>query len=160
MGVLTKTGISEIGVLDVEESNRIRKYEASTATTNMLYQGVETLERNVMSGFRQQLQAEQYGMFSGQLMTAVKDACLMYAFLARRRASLLKEEMQEGSALFMVHAYLPVTAGASSALLVLSHWKALPEDPFFVPKTVEEKEEFGDVYSSSGKGCSFWTEAC
>ncbi|KAJ0081651.1 hypothetical protein Patl1_10777 [Pistacia atlantica] len=130
-------------------------------------------------------QSEQYGIFSGQVMTAVKDACRaavlqkkprlveamyfcelntpteylgpMYAVLARRRARVLKEEMQEGSSLFTVHAYLPVsesfgfpdelrrwTSGAASALLVLSHWEALPEDPFFVPKTEEEIEEFGD----------------
>lgn len=129
--------------------------------------------------------ADHYGIFSGQVMTAVKDACKaavlqknpriveamyfcelntpteylgpMYAVLARRRARVLKEEMQEGSSLFTVHAYVPVTesfgfpdelrrwtSGASSALLVLSHWEALPEDPFFVPKTEEEKEEFGD----------------
>ncbi|XP_022739909.1 elongation factor-like GTPase 1 [Durio zibethinus] len=130
-------------------------------------------------------QSEQYGPFTGQVMTAVKDACRaavlqrkprlveamyfcelntpteylgpMYAVLARRRARVLKEEMQEGSPLFTVHAYVPVsesfgfadelrrwTSGASSALLVLSHWEALPEDPFFVPKTEEEIEEFGD----------------
>ncbi|XP_017969822.1 PREDICTED: elongation factor-like GTPase 1 [Theobroma cacao] len=130
-------------------------------------------------------QPEQYGLFTGQVMTAVKDACRaavlqrkprlveamyfcelntpteylgpMYAVLARRRARVLKEEMQEGSPLFTVHAYVPVsesfgfadelrrwTSGASSALLVLSHWEALPEDPFFVPKTEEEIEEFGD----------------
>ncbi|KAJ0545835.1 putative protein-synthesizing GTPase [Helianthus annuus] len=130
-------------------------------------------------------QSDQYGVFSGQVMTAVKEACKagvlqknprivegmyfcelntpteylgpMYAVLARRRARILKEEMQEGSPLFTVHAYVPVaesfgfpdelrrwTSGASSALLVLSHWEALPEDPFFVPKTEEEKEEFGD----------------
>ncbi|XP_044496248.1 elongation factor-like GTPase 1 [Mangifera indica] len=130
-------------------------------------------------------QSEQYGIFSGQVMTAVKDACRaavlqkkprlveamyfcelntpteylgpMYAVLARRRARVLKEEMQEGSPLFTVHAYLPVsesfgfpdelrrwTSGAASALLVLSHWEALPQDPFFVPKTEEEIEEFGD----------------
>ncbi|KAL5580302.1 hypothetical protein UlMin_012744 [Ulmus minor] len=129
--------------------------------------------------------SEQYGIFTGQVMTAVKDACRaavlqkkprlveamyfcelntpteylgpMYAVLSRRRAHILKEEMQEGSPLFTVHAYLPVsesfgfsdelrrwTSGAASALLVLSHWEVLPEDPFFVPKTEEEKEEFGD----------------
>ncbi|KAF5738332.1 Ribosomal protein S5/Elongation factor G/III/V family protein [Tripterygium wilfordii] len=128
---------------------------------------------------------EQYGIFTGQVMTAVKDACRaavlqkkprlveamyfcelnsptehlgsMYAVLSRRRARILKEEMQEGSPLFTVHAYLPVsesfgfadelrrwTSGAASALLVLSHWEALSEDPFFVPKTEEEIEEFGD----------------
>ncbi|KAK1416537.1 hypothetical protein QVD17_32328 [Tagetes erecta] len=133
----------------------------------------------------QQSQSDQYGVFSGQVMTSVKEACKaavlqknprivegmyfcelntpteylgpMYAVLARRRARILKEEMQEGSPLFTVHAYVPVaesfgfadelrrwTSGASSALLVLSHWEALAEDPFFVPKTEEEKEEFGD----------------
>ncbi|KAL8218366.1 hypothetical protein R6Q57_021739 [Mikania cordata] len=133
----------------------------------------------------QQSQSDQYGVFSGQVMTAVKEACKaavlqknprivegmyfcelntpteylgpMYAVLGRRRARILKEEMQEGSPLFTVHAYVPVaesfgfadelrrwTSGASSALLVLSHWEALAEDPFFVPKTEEEKEEFGD----------------
>lgn len=128
---------------------------------------------------------DQYGPFSGQVMTAVKDACRsailskrprlveamyfcevsapteylgpMYAVLARRRARILKEEMLEGSALFTVHAYVPVaesfgfadelrrwTSGAASPQLLLSHWEELPQDPFFVPKTEEELEEFGD----------------
>ncbi|XP_031488495.1 uncharacterized protein LOC116256301 [Nymphaea colorata] len=130
-------------------------------------------------------QFDQYGVLTGQVMHAVKEACraavlqkkprlveAMYfcemstpteflgplnAVLARRRARVLKVEMQEGSPVFTVHAYLPVsesfgfsdelrrwTSGASSALLLLSHWEALPEDPFFVPKTEEEIEEFGD----------------
>lgn len=133
----------------------------------------------------QQSQTDQYGVFSGQVMTAVKEACRaaviqrnprivegtyfcelntptehlanVYKVLGRRRAKILKEEMLEGSPLFIVHAYVPVaesfgfaddlrssTSGACSALLVLSHWEVLPEDPFFVPKTEEEKEEFGD----------------
>ncbi|GJW28527.1 elongation factor-like GTPase 1 [Tanacetum coccineum] len=143
----------------------------------------------------QQSQTDQYGGFSGQVITAVKEACracviqrnprivegkylcelststirnrpirgvfsvfrASYAVLGRRRAKILKEEMQQGSALLVVHAYVPVvesfgfaddlrisTAAACSALLVPSHWEVLPEDPFFVPKTQEEKEEFGD----------------
>lgn len=209
-----------LGFVDVH-SNGNAADEASTVTTNALYQEAESLESSVMSGFQlasaagplcdepmwglafvveayispwigqsnesetSHQQAEQYGIFSGQVMTAVKDACKaavlqrkprlveglyfcelntpteylgpMYAVLARRRARVLKEEMQEGSPLFTVHAYVPVaesfgfadelrrwTSGASSALLVLSHWEALPEDPFFIPKTEEEKEEFGD----------------
>ncbi|XP_061366373.1 uncharacterized protein LOC133309595 [Gastrolobium bilobum] len=129
--------------------------------------------------------SEQYGIIAGQVIATVKDACRaavlqnkprlveamyfcelntpteylgpMYAVLARRRARVLKEEMQEGSPFFTVHAYVPVsesfgfadelrrwTSGAANALLVLSHWEALPEDPFFVPKTEEEIEEFGD----------------
>lgn len=130
-------------------------------------------------------QSEQYAIFTGQVMTAVKDACRaavlqkkprlvealyfcelntppeylgsMYAVLNQKRAQVLNEEMQEGFALFSVQAYVPVsesfgfaedlrrkTAGAASALLVMSHWEELSEDPFFVPKTEEEIEEFGD----------------
>ncbi|XP_065854704.1 ribosome assembly protein 1 isoform X2 [Euphorbia lathyris] len=130
-------------------------------------------------------QFERDVIFTGQVMAAVKDACraallqnkprlveamyfcelntpteylgAMYAVLNRKRARVLKEEMQEGSPLFTVHAYVPVsesfgfadelrrwTSGAASALLVLSHWEELSEDPFFVPKTEEEIEEFGD----------------
>ncbi|KAI9082213.1 hypothetical protein K1719_035636 [Acacia pycnantha] len=130
-------------------------------------------------------QSEQYGIFAGQIITTVKDACRAavlqnrprlveamyfcelntpteylgptYAVLARRRARVLKEEMWESSPFFTVHAYVPVsesfgfadelrrwTSGAASALLVLSHWEALSEDPFFVPKTEDEIEEFGD----------------
>ncbi|CAE5968273.1 unnamed protein product [Arabidopsis arenosa] len=128
---------------------------------------------------------ENFGIFTGQVMTAVKDACRaavlqtnpriveamyfcelntapeylgpMYAVLSRRRARVLKEEMQEGSSLFTIHTYVPVsesfgfadelrkgTSGGASALMVLSHWEMLEEDPFFVPKTEEEIEEFGD----------------
>lgn len=130
-------------------------------------------------------QSDQYNIFSGQVITAVKEACRAavlqnnprlveamyfcelttpteqlgstYAVLGKKRARVLKEEMQEGTSLFTVHAYLPVaesvgfsnqlrsvTSGAASALLVLSHWEAIPEDPFFIPKTQDEIEEFGD----------------
>ena len=130
-------------------------------------------------------QSDQYNIFSGQVITAVKEACRAavlqnnprlvegmyfcelttptqqlgstYAVLGRRRAKILKEEMQEGTSVFTVHAYLPVaesigfssqlrtlTSGAASALLVFSHWDAIQEDPFFIPKSQEEIEEFGD----------------
>jgi ribosome assembly protein 1 len=129
--------------------------------------------------------SDQYGIFTGQVMTAVKEACKaavlqnnprlveamyfcelntpteylgpMYSVIHRRRARVLKEEMQEGSSLFTVHAYLPAeasygfadelrgkTSGAASAILVLSHWEEIMYDPFFVPKTEEEQEEHGD----------------
>ena len=128
---------------------------------------------------------EQYGPFSGQLIAAAREACRSavrassprlvealylceatttaetlgstYAVLGRRRAKILREEMQEGTGLFSVHAYLPVassfkfademrrsTSGAASAQLVLSHWVRLDIDPFFVPTTFEEREEHGE----------------
>ncbi|RZC79644.1 hypothetical protein C5167_042219 [Papaver somniferum] len=79
----------------------------------------------------------------------------MYAFLFKRRAQVLKKEMQQGSSWFTVQHMcrlmkFRVCAGAfrkktgvSSALLVLCHWEELSEDPFFVPNT-EEIEESDD----------------
>ncbi|XVF14919.1 hypothetical protein REPUB_Repub09cG0102500 [Reevesia pubescens] len=97
------------------------------------------------------LQSEQYGLFTGQVMTAVKDAC---------RAAVLQRKPRLVEAMYFCELNTPTeylgpiigfadelriwTSGASSALLVLSHWEALLEDPFFVPKTEEEIEEFGD----------------
>lgn len=203
-----------LGFLDVETDDGTASVEESLEETEPLYAEAEALKSSIVSGFQlaaaagplcdeplwglaflvepyifpdnsETVQPDHYGIFSGQVMTAVKEACRaavlqnkprlveamyfcelntpteylgsMYAVLAKRRARVLKEEMQEGSALFTVHAYVPVaesfgfadelrrwTSGAASALLVLSHWEALSEDPFFVPKTEEEIEEFGD----------------
>jgi ribosome assembly protein 1 len=37
-----------------------------------------------------------------------------------------------------------LTLGASNAQLMLSHWERLDIDPFFTPRTEEEREEFGE----------------
>ncbi|KAK1287439.1 hypothetical protein QJS10_CPB19g01245 [Acorus calamus] len=89
-------------------------------------------------------------MYYCELSAPVEELGSMFSVLSRRRAQVLKDEMQEGSALFSVQAYVPVsesfgfvdelrasTSGAASALLVLSHWETLPQ-------TEEEMEEFGD----------------
>jgi ribosome assembly protein 1 len=96
-------------------------------------------------------------MYFCELTTPTEYLGAVYAVLGDCRAKVLKEEMQEGTSLFTVHAYLPVaessefseklrsrTSGAASACLALSHWEAIPQDPFFIPKTQEEIEEFGD----------------
>ncbi len=77
------------------------------------------------------------------------------------RSQVLREELREGSDQFIVHAYLPVEAsfglademrrkssGGVSASLLLSHWARLPVDPFWVPTTEEEREEWGDEGAS------------
>uniref|UniRef100_A0ACD5V8T4 Uncharacterized protein n=1 Tax=Avena sativa TaxID=4498 RepID=A0ACD5V8T4_AVESA len=96
-------------------------------------------------------------MYFCELTTRTDYLGAVYAVLGDCRAKVLKEEMQEGTSLFTVLAYLPVaessefseklrsaTSGAASARLALSHWEAIPQDPFFIPKTQEEIEEFGD----------------
>lgn len=77
--------------------------------------------------------------------------------LAKRRGDIFLEEMKEGTDLFLVRAYLPVyesfgfseqirgeTSGSASVQLAFSHWDMLEDDPYWVPTTEEEIEEFGD----------------
>lgn len=95
--------------------------------------------------------------FLCEITTSSEGLSAIYAVLGRRRSRVLREEMREGSDLFTIHAYLPAEAsfgfadelrrrssGAASASLMLSHWERLGIDPFFVPLTDEEREEFGE----------------
>jgi ribosome assembly protein 1 len=128
---------------------------------------------------------DQYGPFSGQVISAAREAIRQsvlkagprlveamylsvitttsealggtYSVLGRRRAKIVSETIREGTGVFIIHSYLPVatsfgfadelrqsSSGASNAQLMLSHWEHLDIDPFFTPKTEEEREEFGE----------------
>ncbi|CAI5477403.1 unnamed protein product [Closterium sp. Yama58-4] len=96
-------------------------------------------------------------MFLCEVTTTTEALGAVYAVLGRRRAAVVREEMNEGSGMFTVHAHLPMaesfgfaeelrgrTSGAASPQLAMSHWSMVPDDPFFVPRTEEEREEYGD----------------
>jgi ribosome assembly protein 1 len=82
----------------------------------------------------------------------------LHGVLARRRGRVVSEDLQEGTAQFLVRAHLPVvesfgfandlrkrTSGSASPQLVFSHWQRLEQDPYWAPTTEEEQEEFGEV---------------
>lgn len=102
--------------------------------------------------------------FLCEIATSSEGLGPVYAVLGRRRARILREDMREGSGLFSIHAYLPAEAsfgfveelrrrssGAASASLMLSHWERLGIDPFFIPTTEEQREEYGE----EGQGMGF-----
>lgn len=81
--------------------------------------------------------------------------------LGKRRARIVDQDLRTGTDVFTIRAYLPVfesfgfaeelrttTSGAANAQLVFSHWEVIDSDPFFVPTTQEEKEEFGESVES------------
>ncbi|KAG5500285.1 hypothetical protein JIQ42_04622 [Leishmania sp. Namibia] len=80
----------------------------------------------------------------------------IYASLSRRRCDIIEEVPNEGSDLFYIRCWLPAveafglqdelrvqTQGASTAQLQMSHWEVIDADPYFVPTTKEEFEEYG-----------------
>lgn len=80
----------------------------------------------------------------------------IYAALNRRRSDIVEEVPNEGSDLFYIKCFLPAveafglqdelriqTQGASNTQLEMSRWAVIEADPFFVPTTKEEIEEYG-----------------
>lgn len=83
----------------------------------------------------------------------------LYAVLSKRRGEVTKEDIIDGTSLFILSATLPVsesfgfaqellrkTSGnATAPQLVFSHWQTIEQDPFWRPSTEEEIEEYGDA---------------
>jgi ribosome assembly protein 1 len=82
----------------------------------------------------------------------------LYAVLSKRRGEVTKEDIIDGTSLFILSATLPVsesfgfspellrkTSGnATAPQLLFSHWNIVSDDPFWRPQTEEELEEYGD----------------
>jgi ribosome assembly protein 1 len=82
----------------------------------------------------------------------------VYAVVTKRRGRITAEEMREGSPFFTISATLPViesfgfaeeirkrTSGAASPQLIFAGYEVLDQDPFWVPQTEEELEDFGET---------------
>ena len=83
----------------------------------------------------------------------------LYSVLGQRRCEILQEDMMEGTSIFTVKGRIPVaetvgmadhmrketSGGVSAPQLHFDRWQRLDIDPYFQPKTEEEREEFGEV---------------
>lgn len=86
----------------------------------------------------------------------------LYSVLSKRRGEVIKEDIIDGTSLFLLSATLPVnesfgfaqellkkTSGNGTApQLKFSHWQIMDLDPFWKPKTEDELEEFGESNTS------------
>jgi len=82
----------------------------------------------------------------------------LYGVLSKRRGEVTREDIIEGTSLFLLSATLPVsesfgfaqellkkTSGSGTApRLVFSHWVTHTDDPFWKPTTAEELDDFGN----------------
>lgn len=81
----------------------------------------------------------------------------LHAVLSRRRGKVVKDDMVDGTNLIQVTATIPQAESfglapelmkkssgeVTAPELVFSHWEVLDEDPFWIPTTEEEKEDYG-----------------
>lgn len=97
------------------------------------------------------------GMYECTCTTTQDHIGKLYTVISKRRGKIVEEILTEGTDLFVCKTFLPVvesfgfadelrrmTSGTVIPQLVFSHWQTIPSDPFYVRKTQEELEEFGD----------------
>ena len=86
----------------------------------------------------------------------------LHAVLSRRRGKVLTDTMVDGTDLISITAMLPQAESfhlapellkessgeVTAPELVFSHWEILDEDPFWIPTSLEEREDFGEILMS------------
>ncbi|KNC54962.1 uncharacterized protein AMSG_10207 [Thecamonas trahens ATCC 50062] len=88
----------------------------------------------------------------------------LYALLFQRRGKVLNESMREGTPYFVIEALLPVsesfgladriqrsTTGVAAPQLAFASFATNPLDPFWVPRTEDELEEYGATTNEPNK---------
>lgn len=86
----------------------------------------------------------------------------LYSVLSKRRGNVIQDSMVEGTDLLMITASIPQaeafglapelfgkTSGEVTAPeMVFSHWERLDIDPFWVPTSEEEREDYGELQTT------------
>jgi len=86
----------------------------------------------------------------------------LYPVLSKRRGKVLEDSMVDGTDLLLISANLPhaesfglapelfkLTSGEVTVPeLTFSHWEILDQDPFWIPTSLEEREDFGEILRS------------
>ena len=82
----------------------------------------------------------------------------LYSVLSKRRGKVLEDSMVDGTDLLEITATLPhaesfglapelfrqSSGEVTAPELVFSHWERFEQDPFWVPTSLEEREDFGE----------------
>lgn len=94
----------------------------------------------------------------------------LHSILSKRRGKVLSDTMVDGTDLLAITATLPQiesfglgpellkksSGEVTAPELIFSHWERLEEDPFWIPTSLEEREEYGEILvngdSSTGVG--------
>jgi len=118
------------------------------------------------SGIRSALLTRPVRLMEGHLKLTLHSSLAglgaLYAVLTKRRGSVLSDKMVDGTDLILITASLPKAESfrLSSELLekssgevtapelVFSHWALLDEDPFWIPTSLEEREDYGEIVSN------------
>lgn len=118
---------------------------------------IKTVRDAIRTGFMDWSPRLMLAMYSCEIQASTEVLGKVYATLSRRHGRILTESLKEGTPFYSIVSLLPVaesfgfsdeirkrTSGAAQPQLVFSGFEVLNEDPFWVPQTEEELEDFGE----------------
>ena len=127
-------------------------------STSVSSQFISLTKDCLRKSFELQPQRLMAAMLKCQIMTVSSEALgKLYAVLGKRNARITEETMKEGTSMFIIDAFLPMsdsfglaeeirkrTSGLASPHIEFSHFEAIDIDPYWEPKTDEELLLLGD----------------
>ena len=83
----------------------------------------------------------------------------LYSILSKRRGKVVEDSMVDGTDLLLITATIPhaesfgltpellrkSSGEVTAPELIFSHWDRLDQDPFWIPTSLEEREDFGEI---------------
>ncbi|KAM3877344.1 elongation factor-like GTPase 1 [Diretmus argenteus] len=129
---------------------------------------IATMKEACRRAFQAQPQRLMAAMYTCEIMATAEVLGRVYGVLGKREGRVLREEMKEGTDMFIIEAVLPVaesfgfadeirkrTSGLASPQLVFSHWEVISSDPYWVPTTEEEYLHFGEKADSANQALKY-----
>ena len=118
---------------------------------------IKTVRDSIRQGFLDWSPRLMLAMYSCEIQASTEVLGRVYTVLSRRHGRILTESLKEGTPFYSIISLLPVaesfgfsdeirkrTSGAAQPQLVFSGFELLNEDPFWVPRSEEELEDFGE----------------
>ncbi|KAL9000321.1 MAG: hypothetical protein Q9169_001038 [Polycauliona sp. 2 TL-2023] len=119
---------------------------------------IKTVRDSIHQGFLDWSPRLLLAMYSCEIQASTEVLGRVYGVITRRRGRIVSESLKEGTPFFTILSVLPVaesfgfsedirkrTSGAASPQLVFQGFEMLDEDPFWVPFTVDELEDLGEL---------------
>lgn len=131
--------------------------EQDTNTGRLTGEVIKATRDGIRSAFLDWSPRLLLAMYSCEIQSSAEVLGRVYGVITRRRGRIISESLLEPSPNFTILALLPVaesfgfsdeirkrTSGAAAPQLVFEGFEVLDEDPFWVPTTEEELEDYGE----------------
>ena len=129
---------------------------ATTSTTSSQY--ISVIKDACKRAFKRQPMRLMAAMFKCEILVVDPEVLgKLYAVLGKRNAKILDETFKDGTNMFLISSYIPVsdsfgladeirkkTSGLASPHIEFSHFEVIELDPFWEPTTEEEILRYGE----------------